>query len=459
MLRLVLFFGLLAFFALGALYHPSWSLLGYMAHYMIGAERKWWHAPLNPLGLRYSFTFAVLTALMMVVHWKRLRFGRLLHSQEKLALSFLALIWLLTLLTPATVGRYELVDHASIKMTKVMVFCLMLTHAVTEVKYLNRVIWLIVCSSLVIGLEAYEMPRSAFSSGRLDGRVGGTDFLDANHLAIFLVASTVMTGVLFMRSGWKGRLVCLVAGVFSLNAIVLCRSRAAVLGLMAAAGVILLGAPSKYRLKLIVATVVAAAGLLYLSDPRFLERMGAIADHAGAIAQGEEAEDASAMARIYIWRGARKMIADHPLGVGPGNFNQNIGRYAPQVPGMSPHSTYFQTAAELGLPGLVLFLVIVGNGVLTTRRVLRQSALLPEEEASSFRWTAQGLRAVLVAYATYAVFGHLAYLECLWWYLLLPVCLERAFENAQNDALEKEYVEEEWESPVSEDALCPAAND
>jgi O-antigen ligase len=459
MLRLALFLGLLGFFALGALYHPSWGLLGYMAHYMMGAERKWWHAPLNPLGLRYSFSFAVFSALMMVVHWKRLRFGRLLHSQEKLALSFLALIWLLTILTPATVGRYELVDHASIKMTKVMIFCLMLTHAVAEVKYLNRVMWLIVCSSLVLGLEAYEMPQSAFNSGRLDGRVGGTDFLDANHLAIFLVASTVITGVLFMRSGWKGRLVCLVAGVFSLNAIVLCRSRAAVLGLMAAAGVIVLGAPSQYRLKLMVATIVAGAGLFYLSDPAFLYRMAAIGDHAGAVARGEEAEDGSAMARIYIWRGARKMIADHPLGVGPGNFNQNIGRYAPEVPGMSPHSTYFQTAAELGLPGLVLFLVIVGNGLVTTRRVLRQSALLPADQASSFRWLAQGLGAVLVAYATYAVFGHLAYLECLWWYLLLPVCLERALENAQNDALEEDYFQQEWEITEYEEVLYPAASD
>lgn len=55
------------------------------------------------------------------------------------------------------------------------------------------------------------------------------------------------------------------------------------------------------------------------------------------------------------------MIRDNPLGIGPGNFNQNIGRYSPDVAGMSSHSTYIQSAAELGLPGLALFVTILGN--------------------------------------------------------------------------------------------------
>lgn len=31
--------------------------------------------------------------------------------------------------------------------------------------------------------------------------------------------------------------------------------------------------------------------------------------------------------------------------------------------------------------------------------------------------------------------GHLMYAEAFWWYLMLPVCLQRAFENAREDVL------------------------
>ena len=437
-LKLIAFSILFLFFAGGALFDPVLGVLGYMLHYIIGPERQWWHAQLNPLGLRYSFTLAAMTAIGIVLNRTRLRFGKLLIGQEKLLLLMIALIWALTLIGPDTVGRYTVTDHASIKMTKVMIFCLMMTHVVTRSKDLDKVFWLLVVGSLILGLQAYDMPRSAFTGGRLDGRVGGSDFLDANALAAFMVAATVITGVMFMRSSWPGKLLCAAAGVLSVNTIILCRSRGAVLALCGAGIAIVLTAPKRFRIKLMVGMVVAAAGLLYLSDPQFLTRMGDIGTHAESVIEGSETTDASVMSRIEIWRGGLKMLSHNPFGVGPGNFNQNIARYSDITTSMSPHSTYIQSACELGLPGLALFLAILGNALWTIRRVIRECEeleQLPENQRSTFQWTACSLGAVIVGWATYGLTGHLMYIEAFWWYLMLPVCLQRAFENAREDVL------------------------
>jgi O-antigen ligase len=438
MLKTILFALLFVCFAIGGLIEPIFGILGYMLHYIVGPERQWWHAPLNPLGLRYSFILAAITAVGIVLNRTRLRFGKLLMGQEKLALLMLALIWALTLLGPETVGRYTITDHASIKMTKVMIFCLMMTHVVTQSKDLDKVFWLLVVGSLILGLQAYDVPRRAFTGGRLDAVVGGSDFLDSNALASFMVAATVITGVMFMRSSWRGKLLSAAAGVFSVNTIVLCRSRGALLALCGAGIAIVLMAPKRFRIKLMVGMVVAAAGLLYLSDPQFLTRMGDISTHADAVLEGREASDRSTMMRIEAWKGGLKMLSHNPFGVGPGNFNQNIGRYSPDVAGMSPHSTYIQSATELGLPGLALFLAILGNAWWTVRKVIReceQSEQLPENQRLTFQWTACSLGAVVVGWATYGLTGHLMYVESFWWYLMLPVCLQRAFENAREDVL------------------------
>ena len=437
-LKLIGFSILFLYFACGALFDPVLGVLGYMLHYIVGPERQWWHAQLNPLGLRYSFTLAAITAIGIVLNRTRLRFGKLLIGQEKLLLLMIALIWALTLIGPDTVGRYTVTDHASMKMTKVMIFCLMMTHVVTRSKDLDKVFWLLVVGSLILGLQAYDMPRSAFTGGRLDGRVGGADFLDANALAAFMVAATIITGVMFMRSSWPGKLLCMTAGVFSVNTIVLCRSRGAVLALCGAGIAIVLTAPKRFRIKLMVGIVVAAAGLLYLSDPQFLTRMGGIATHTDAIVEGREATDSSVSGRIKLWKGGLKMLSHNPFGVGPGNFNQNIARYSDITTRMSPHSTYIQSACELGLPGLALFLAILGNALWTVRKVIlecEQSEQLPENQRLTFQWTACSLGAVVVGWATFGLTGHLMYSEAFWWYLMLPVCLQRAFENARDDVL------------------------
>jgi O-antigen ligase len=81
-------------------------------------------------------------------------------------------------------------------------------------------------------------------------------------------------------------------------------------------------------------------------------------------------EDNSAKARLQAWGAAVRMAADHPLGVGAGNFGSAYGRYyrPPEDQGalswgagrwLSAHSIYFRILGEYGLPGLVLLISLI----------------------------------------------------------------------------------------------------
>ncbi len=412
----------------GALFAPILGVLGYVGHYCIGPERQWWAAPIRGWGIRFSYTLALLTAVGIVLNLRKLRFGKsILYGQEKLLLLFLGIVWLSVAMGETTVGRYTIVDHPSIKFTKIVIFALMLTHVVTNMKDLDRLFWVLIIGALILGLQAYDTPRRAFTSGRLES-VGGPDFRNANTLGGYLAAMLFLIGVQFFRSKWKGKAICLLAGVFALNAIILTRSRGAVVGISAGALVALLLVPKRHRVKIIVGLIIAGLGGLYLTDPQFRERTS-------TIARPEDERDRSSAARLEIWSASVRMLKDRPWGVGVGNFHQSIGRYDQTHVGRDAHSTYLRCATELGLPGILLFVILIANAVHTLRRIMKQARELPERDRDRILWMSYGLATGLAALLAYGITGTVIYMEGLWWLLLMPVCLQRSLENLQEDLL------------------------
>jgi tetratricopeptide (TPR) repeat protein len=84
--------------------------------------------------------------------------------------------------------------------------------------------------------------------------------------------------------------------------------------------------------------------------------------------------------RAGTWIQSLGMIADHPLkGVGIGNWDAEFLRYAgptlAQDGGLfgRPHNDYLWVVTELGLPGLILFLWILGGGLWLVWRLLSES--------------------------------------------------------------------------------------
>lgn len=150
---------------------------------------------------------------------------------------------------------------------------------------------------------------------------------------------------------WKKWVMLGMAGITGL-ACLLCYSRGAYIAL--AAG--LLYFSWKQNKKLLILLI-----LMLLTIPAWAPN--AVVERLNMLTQQEQLDkDASAQDRIIIWEGARGMIADHLLfGVGPYNFSRYIHAYT-HLPDDSPtasHNMYVRMTAELGIPGILLFLMIL----------------------------------------------------------------------------------------------------
>ena len=86
-------------------------------------------------------------------------------------------------------------------------------------------------------------------------------------------------------------------------------------------------------------------------------------------AQGlEDVIDTSSLRRVEAWKGGLKMIKEKPLfGMGYGLFPYLIPMYA-SVDNMDAHNAYILIAAEMGVPALLMFLIML---VIIFRRTLR----------------------------------------------------------------------------------------
>lgn len=428
-IKSILFLGAFGLCATGALVEPMLGVLAYMAHYCIGAENQWWAEPIRSWGIRYSFILGATTAVgLLLQHW-RLRFGAsALVGQEILALAFLAVVWLGVVWGWDSSGQEMLAgqDPTCWKMTKVIFFALMLTHIVTTMADLDWIVWVLIVTAFILGLQAFDTPYEAFSSqGRLE-TVGGPDFRDSVILGGYLSAMLPIIGTQFLRSKWLGKLVCVMAGAFVTNAVVLTRSRGAVVGLAVGSVAALLLAPGKHRKKILVGLAVAVAGGLYLVDRGFVER-------AQTITASEEERDRSAQSRIEIWEGGVEMLLANPLGVGPDNFRKAIGHYSLQNPDRDAHNTFVRCAGELGFPGILLYGALIGNAFKMLWGIVKKARDLPAAERDRLTYMSYGIAISIIIFLSAGQTSSMVYIEGLWWLLLLPVSVERALENARED--------------------------
>ncbi len=185
---------------------------------------------------------------------------------------------------------------------------------------------------------------------------------------------------------WRwGSLAALAAGTLCLF---LSETRSAWIGL-AAAGLVFGGLRlrqitsdfSPKRLILVpCAVLLAGLGLLWLvSSPG--DQQAALSSRAATLAA--LGQDQSWQTRLQMWRGTARLVEAHPaLGVGLGRFpgaewawTHTGGMLTPtESPSLSneAHSFYGQTAAEIGLPGLCLYLAALAAFAVPALRRLRE---------------------------------------------------------------------------------------
>jgi O-antigen ligase len=183
---------------------------------------------------------------------------------------------------------------------------------------------------------------------------------------------------------------------------------------------------------------LVALGLLGTASDAYWKQMG-------TIVSDTDYNHTEESGRLEIWhRGVGYMLGNPLFGVGPNNFRVAEGTLSPfaerqqfgvGVRWNAAHNSYVQVGAELGIPGLVLFVATMVSAFIALHRTgrlqgARADAQLAETQLMS------ALTASLVGFAVGAFFLSLAYSEMLYTLLALIVGLRKGIDRAESEAPE-----------------------
>jgi putative inorganic carbon (HCO3(-)) transporter len=209
--------------------------------------------------------------------------------------------------------------------------------------------------------------------------------------------------------------------------VVLTYSRGAVVGLIALIGCLALLRMIKLRY---IAVILLAMGIVLAALPQYAERVASLSE-IGAFA-GDTVNrgtvGGSFLSRLTETTAAALVAVDHPLvGVGPDMFPIYYEQYAKQVGLLvrndatrEAHDLYVGIAAELGIPGLIVFLIIC---VLTLRMLLQARRRSVDRRPDLEQLTTPYLLA-LITYAVTGLFLHLSFTR--YFFLMLAVATAAA---------------------------------
>jgi O-antigen ligase len=233
----------------------------------------------------------------------------------------------------------------------------------------------------------FELPGvDLLQAGRSQGGVGDPDFFAAMQLVTVPL-------VLVMASETKNarlRLLLYAAVLTILASVFTSLSRGGFLAVAVLGLLLLMSRPERLfrsRHEKAIALVVVVLGMVaFFSRPYVREE---VVSRAETIYAPKTKNDASGSGRTNLWKAAAKTAGEHPLtGIGFGGFGSISQELLFQTPGVDldvqqmreegdyfvAHNTYLGTAAELGLPGLLLYLGLLIATALSLRRTAQRAA-------------------------------------------------------------------------------------
>lgn len=393
----------------GSILHPIYPLVAYLTFYYMPPHLNWWGKDLPDL--RYSLTAALFLLGSIVFLQSGLE---KLKDERNPALPWLmawgantvlvtawafdtARSWLYTVVCLKLVLLYALLPAAIRTPTQFDVF--------GAVHVTGAAYW---------GYKAWDNPKR--EAGRLM-EVGGPDTQNDNQAAGHLVTVLPFAAlfVLTERRRWLRALYALEAA-FIVNVFILCNSRGATLGLIAA-GMAAVGLAGKGRRKRLIGVgILGALAVLYLADPEFIARQQTTVN----------ATDNSAQSRKVIWAAGLQMIRDYPLGGGGRAFHIMSPSYIPTITAdantgeRSPHNTYVQLATDWGIHGAVLFFAFMGVTIRLLHRVRKRTP-----DSAWYFYRSLAVEVALIGTMTAAFFSSRLYGESIYWLCGLAFALHR----------------------------------
>lgn len=262
-----------------------------------------------------------------------------------------------------------------------------------------------------------------------DWRLGHLYNYDANDFAT-LIATAMPLGLYFVLADRRPLVRAVAAAGLVVLAIGEIRSgsRGGFLALLAVAAYVLFRFTTIPARSRVAGLAVILAVVAFTASDRYWEQMQTVLN------PHEDYNATSETGRVKIWeRGIGYLEANPVLGVGAGNFPVAEGTISPMagraeygegVRWGAAHNSFVQIGAELGIPGLLLFLGMLATAFAGLGRVAR-TALRSGQAALDVSRLAQSLMAALVGFMVGGFFLSLGYSDMLYTLVALAVGLHK----------------------------------
>ncbi len=329
-----------------------------------------------------------------------------------LEMSMLAMIVLLGIvLTPVAASPEASIDMISDTFFKVVViFVLMINLIDTRKRLLLMLKLVVICGAGIAAGSVAKFAQGKFTvtlqgvGVRIEGTVGGI-FGNPNDLAMALDMLLPLAIVLALTSKPVGRLLYLACALVLVVGVVVTFSRGGFLGLAAAAGVLLWKLGRGNRLATAIAALAACA-VLALSMP------AGYSDRLFTILHTEKDTTGSAQERQGEVMRAIEVASRHPIiGIGLNNYPVYSNH------AIRAHNSFLEIAAELGLPGLIAYLILIFTPLKRLKRIERETSKSASPRKRELHFLSVGVQAAIIGYIVCAVFSSAQYQ----WYLFYPV--------------------------------------
>jgi probable O-glycosylation ligase (exosortase A-associated) len=368
--------------------------------------------------VQWTPSYAALLLYVVIITTYRIGFGSIVIAvallglvlEKRLRLSGL-MWWLGALFIWAAVSQFtspwpEVVRAELIEFLKVALIVLVAT---TTLNSRARVRLF-----MIVSLAAFAMypARGAIFNYFLGGysllgrAIWNNIFANPNDMAAFTLLQLSVAAAIFVREP-RGiyRLGAAAALIVTPLVILLTQSRGGFLG----AGVFALLAFTTYRKKARLIGLFAVVGVaaLFVLPASAWDRLGMVKTigQGGTETLSTLEDDGSAQQRYDIWQTSFRIISDRPVeGIGWGAYGLGNAMYSPRLGARDTHSTYFNIAAEIGVPGLLIFLGLLTATIGRSRRAQKALSVTDPDAAQQIRFVTLGLIGFLVAavFATYS---------------------------------------------------------
>lgn len=335
----------------------DWLVIGLVMTYV------WRLQDLFPLLAAVQLPILISLAALGVFLAGHTRRAQLAFRDRRVRLATFILIWMvLSVPTSVYTGlslRFIINDHI-----KTFLMMLLLIASIRSFRDVERL-----ALAHLVGASLYcVMILTRFSPGA-GGRLGDLYYYDSNDLSL-LIVSTLPFAVyaLGVRGAWK-KFLAMAAALIFVVAIVQSGSRGGFLGLIAVGLFLLFGyrsVPARVRLGAVAGVLVL---LISFAGPRYWEMMGTLLKPT----EDYNWSGQNDVGRMAIWTRGMGYMADRPiLGVGVQGFATAEGtlseisrrqQYGIGFKWSTAHNSFVQIGAELGVPGLVAFILLLASAV------------------------------------------------------------------------------------------------